>query len=486
MVHRRRHKDLRIHRDARHSFVVTANIMGQRVRVYGVHMPQRNVAATYRVELHVLESMHDEEEEPLEMVLGDFNRHVVSHVESRTFAAAMGCTIVKDGSQGRLHKDWFLCTSDRLHAAHAWYKVGVADHPTCVLSVHTVQSHCGSGGAVYGHVNARLWGTVERLEFADMIEAVSQCAPDKADWICLHREVMGAVESTCRWTLRDRRLEAGYRKVAQRVTLGSVEMIEERLPVWSSEAADRKWLHIVDNREAVMATHMTGDMVRRLGLRKSIPFATVARVKDTETGELVSGTHLRSVVARVAAERHPPPRTPLPEPWVVQHVGPSIAHNEEKPTKVQRASRKQIIEESQGATLRGVGYLMKARQLVQTAMGQTSWTSAQDGYCAALATTFGMFSLLMLGDLLQCPTEALPEETHAAPLVSIIKHLGDNVNEDTRPILIESGLHRHRQCGWFRRLQRMLTPVYFMHCQFAILKGLSPSDIRRFLYNLLI
>ena len=32
----------------------------------------------------------------------------------------------------------------------------------------------------------------------------------------------------------------------------------------------------------------------------------------------------------------------------------------------------------------------------------------------------------------------------------------------------------------------MLTPIHFMHCQFAILKGLSPSHIRRFLYNLLL
>ena len=111
-----------------------------------------------------------------------------------------------------------------------------------------------------------------------MIEAVSHSAPDKADRMSMYREVMGAVESTHRWTLADRRLEAVYRKAEQPVTLSVIETIEARSSAWSSETADRKWLDILDNREALMAAQVTGDMVRRMGILKSIPFATIGRV----------------------------------------------------------------------------------------------------------------------------------------------------------------------------------------------------------------
>ena len=81
--------------------------------------------------------------------------------------------------------------------------------------------------------------------------------------------------------------------------------------------------------------------------------------------------------------------------------------------KVQGTSKKQIIEESKGAILRVDGYPMKARELLQTALHHTSWTFGQDAYRPALATTFGLFSLLMLGDLVQCPTnlKVLPAQT---------------------------------------------------------------------------
>ena len=92
-------------------------------------MPQCKAVAAYKDELDVLESIDGAGEEAPEMVLSDFNRQVPSHMDSRTFATAMGCTMVKDGSEGRLHKDWLLCTGDTLHAAHAWYEDGVADHP---------------------------------------------------------------------------------------------------------------------------------------------------------------------------------------------------------------------------------------------------------------------------------------------------------------------------------------------------------------------
>ena len=58
------------------------------------------------------------------------------------------------------------------------------------------------------------------------------------------------------------------------------------------------------------------------------------------------------------------------------------------------------------------------------------------------------------------------------------------LNKATRCIIIESGVLRHRQRFQFRRGQRVLTPEVFGDAQYAVVKGLSPSHLRRVLYIL--
>ena len=58
------------------------------------------------------------------------------------------------------------------------------------------------------------------------------------------------------------------------------------------------------------------------------------------------------------------------------------------------------------------------------------------------------------------------------------------MNKATRPITIESGVLCHRQRFQFRRGQRVLTPKVLGDAQYAMIKGLSPSHLRRVLYIL--
>ena len=97
--------DLRFPRDESHTFAVTPNIVGHRVKVFGVHMPQRNADTAYGDELEAVERIHGDEEVAMHVVMGECNRHVPTHLDTRAFVATIGCTIVCKRAVGRVHKD---------------------------------------------------------------------------------------------------------------------------------------------------------------------------------------------------------------------------------------------------------------------------------------------------------------------------------------------------------------------------------------------
>ena len=123
-------------------------------------------------------------------------------------------------------------------------------------------------------------------------------------------------------------------------------------------------------------------------------------------------------------------------------------------------------------------------ETILTATDQTSPTATMDWYAPALAACMGLWALRHVAHLLVCDLDELPKDILHAPHLPITKCPGVILNKCTRPIIVESGVLRHRQHFQFRRGQLLLTPDVFLKTQFAIIRGLSPSHIRRLIYVL--
>ena len=107
-----------------------------------------------------------------------------------------------------------------------------------------------------------------------------------------------------------------------------------------------------------------------------------------------------------------------------------------------------------------------------------------DWFAPDLFEDFGLHALSHLNEILSCDVLDMPPETFKSPHLPLVKIPGWVLNVCTRPVWIESGAHRMRQRVSFRRIQHVTTPSLFGEAQFAIVKGVAPTQWRRFLYNI--
>ena len=71
-----------------------------------------------------------------------------------------------------------------------------------------------------------------------------------------------------------------------------------------------------------------------------------------------------------------------------------------------------------------------------------------------------------------------------APHLPLVECPGSLLDVCTRPIIVESGIHRCRQKVWLSRIQCLLSSHHFCNFQHAVYKGSSCTTLRRLLYCL--
>ena len=114
----------------------------------------------------------------------------------------------------------------------------------------------------------------------------------------------------------------------------------------------------------------------------------------------------------------------------------------------------------------------------------SSQTATMDWFVPSLVSFFGLFSLRCFCSLLVCPTALLPPGSHMAPHLPLVKCPSFLLNVRTRPIIVESGIHRCRQKVWLSRIQCLLSSHHFCNFQHAVYKGSSCTGLWRLLYCL--
>ena len=149
----------------------------------------------------------------------------------------------------------------------------------------------------------------------------------------------------------------------------------------------------------------------------------------------------------------------MPAEWVTDHAGPALFPGGDSGrvgggSVCERASAIQVVRESGGAIFHTTQYPLGAAEMVRMVGGAKSPTSTMDWFCPVLCAVFGAHALIQLSTVLTCDVLFLPPKTFRSPHLPVTKTAGFVLNECTKPILIESGLHRGRQRVTFRRVQR--------------------------------
>ena len=231
--------------------------------------------------------------------------------------------------------------------------------------------------------------------------------------------------------------------------------------VWDVVKSQAIWLGMVKERAIFSKGLLTGEVSRILHLKKTTRFVNVTKVLDTTKQLIVSGDEMLSVIAKEAAMRHPPTPSPLEANWIHRHVGPTLRQSESSMSLARNIASKVRGEDC--GIFSGIDSYVSMVHIIESAKDQSSYTSTMDGFVPALTQQFGLFSLLYLRKLIYMPTKLLPPEVFAAPHIPLFKSPGVDLNKCTRPIVIESGVHRVRQRSRFKRLQIAITPEMFMN-----------------------
>ena len=90
-----------------------------------------------------------------------------------------------------------------------------------------------------------------------------------------------------------------------------------------------------------------------------------------------------------------------------------------------------------------------------------------------MASSTTISAVILCAAMLVCDLDQLPDDVQCA--TPACRKPGVIFNKATRPIIIESGVLRHRQRFQFRRGQRVLTPEVFGDAQYAVVKGKQPA-----------
>ena len=470
--------------DTRHVFVVSFTFRGQPILIYCVHLPQRNRGSAYTHVLSELSSLEVENGDPYRIMLGDFNRHAPTHVETQGFLSKLHMQVVIQGTEGRLHKDWVAVDESRSCLHRVLYELPIADHP-CILGHFVFLAGSTSGKSdSYRPVSVSCWDTEERIHFANLLEVLSPICQTLSIWMFWYRESMGAIEAVRRTNLSESRTIKGLMRLSGEM---STTHPDDNSSLWDSQAADLKWQGMIANREILSRPSLTGEASSILKYKKTLPFVSLSKVWDSTTQRVVSGPDILEVIRREAALRHPPAPNPLPADWVRNHCGPFLASPfTEEYSKLELARRLRIHRTSSGAILNGVGYVVSISELLESIRLFSSPTATMDWFVPSLISRFGLFSLRRFGELMITPALELPLGSNMSPHLPLAKCPGTVLNVCTRPILVESGVHRCRQKVWLSRIQHLLSSRHFCHFQHAVYKGSSCVGLRRLIYCIIL
>jgi hypothetical protein len=183
--------------DTRHVFFATCHFVGFTINIAMLHMPQRSNEISFRMVVQDIVQAIADSEDGVCILMGDWNRFVISHDETTEFLRMLNFSVISNGQEDRLHKDWFAISAYALHNGWVKYLPGVADHPLsyCYVDISKV-----GGGASYREISVARWGMEEKNVFGDMMEAFSMLQLPISEWLCWYREILASVETYRRQT----------------------------------------------------------------------------------------------------------------------------------------------------------------------------------------------------------------------------------------------------------------------------------------------
>ena len=264
-------------------------------------MPHRSRGEQYRQVLHTIAELRAREPPAFEIYLGDWNKHVPTHLPSMIAPSAAGVTPVCTGAEKRLHKDWAAVTTARTTVARVAYDEGlVAIHPLVVLALSFSVTAWGGSSASYRPVSIGAWDQGDKRAFGDMLEALSQYDGGTDDWLARYRDAMGAVEEH-----RRQGQEAADMAQAQ-VIMQEAERHPQQPPshdqaTWDKTKRERAWYAMVKERNILMQASLTTEAATILRLKRTIPFSAINRIWHSRTQRVVSGAELKDAVRHEAS-----------------------------------------------------------------------------------------------------------------------------------------------------------------------------------------
>ena len=258
--------------DSRHLFVVTLVVHGKCCRIYVLHMPRRTRGEQYRQVLHTIAQLRAMEPPAFEIYLGDWNKHVPSHVLSMIALSPAGVTLVCTGAEKRPHKDWAAVTAARTTVARVACEEGlVAIPPLVVLALSFSVTAWGGSSASYRPVSIGAWDQGDRRAFGDMLEALSQYDGGTGDWLARYRDAMEAVEQHRRQGQEAADMARAHARMQQ------AERHPQQPPshdqaTWDKTKRDRASYAMVKERNVLMHASLTTEASTILRLTRTVPF----------------------------------------------------------------------------------------------------------------------------------------------------------------------------------------------------------------------
>ena len=270
------------------------------------------------------------------------------------------------------------------------------------------------GGGGYKPVSMGGWGEGERLQFGDIMEALSFLGTVNG-WMHTQREVMGAISAA---VARERGNAVKFGDVE--AILGELKALKDPTPQIRDRLALISWGHLLQERGVLLGLTQTEETGKILRLKKPFPLANLHKLWDSASQRMVEGGRVLKVAAQEAALRHPPVATGTPASWFVSLAPPPIPIPQPPRGPVLQVSVPdarvfcQTLQTGR-APGGGVEHPYTLAESEGVAKVQTTLTATMDGFVAGLQKYLGLQGMCRYRQLLSAPYQAFGMETfHAA------------------------------------------------------------------------
>ena len=239
--------------------------------------------------------------------------------------------------------------------------------------------------------------------------------------------------------------------------------------------ANQYWASVVRNWTRISGVSLESSTMQIIQLAKSSPFKTLHQVYDTERKEVVRGEIIKQIAPRECVRKYPEKVVQISDKWLKNIT---VQRCEWKPEwgAVDRHKRKSMPPRSE---------LFGLKHIVGHVKMMVNKTPGVDVFSAGDIKLMGAFGLMKMGELFGTPLDQWPPEVWEVLHLVLEKKVGDNLNEDTRPIKLLSALLRAFTKILCKHYQVEVAPETHGYRQFAGYKGGSSAGLRRLVQCLL-